>query len=65
MPQIINKVSTVSGHVPTSSDLTAGEIAVNTADKKLFVKKDDGTVVCVNNLTHLDGGVVVAPTTDP
>lgn len=58
MPEITQKTSSVSGVVPLPADLAAGELAVNTADKKLFVKKDDGTVVCVNNLTRLDGGVV-------
>ena len=36
------KRTTSSGNVPSTSDLTTGEIAVNLADKKLYVR-DTGT----------------------
>lgn len=36
---ITHKKSDVSGAVPSTSDLTEGEIAVNTADGRLYVKK--------------------------
>ena len=35
--------------VPTSGQLSAGELAVNTADGKLYLKKDDTTIVQVGN----------------
>ncbi len=45
MPKVITKKSTVAGKVPLSSDLDIGELAVNTADKKLYTKHNDNTVV--------------------
>ena len=37
------KRSAVSGNAPGTSDLALGEIAINTYDGKIFIKKDDGT----------------------
>ena len=37
------KRSAVSGRVPTTSDLDLGEIAINTYDGKIFIKKNDGS----------------------
>jgi hypothetical protein len=37
------KRSAVQGRTPTTSDLALGEIALNTYDGKLFIKKNDGT----------------------
>ncbi len=36
--------SSVPGRVPTPEQLQLGEVAINTYDGKLFIKKDDGTV---------------------
>jgi hypothetical protein len=58
---LIHKNSTTPGAAPNASQLTPGEIAVNLADKKWFTKKADGTVVCLNQLTLLDGGEVTVP----
>lgn len=41
------KRSSVPGKVPTTSDIALGEIAVNTYDGKVFIKKDDGTASIV------------------
>ena len=41
------KRSDVPGRVPVSGDLAVGELAVNTADGKLFVKLADGSVAQV------------------
>lgn len=41
------KRSAVSGKVPSVADLDLGEIAINTHDGKLFIKKDDGTPAVV------------------
>lgn len=38
------KRSTVSGEIPSSLDLEVSEIAVNTADGKLFTKHTDGSI---------------------
>lgn len=37
------KRSAVAGKAPTTSDLALGELAINTYDGKLFLKKDNGT----------------------
>ena len=37
------KRSAVSGNTPTTSDLALGEIAINTYDGNIFIKKNDGT----------------------
>jgi len=36
--QILPRRTTSSGNVPTTSNLVAGEMAVNLADKKLYVR---------------------------
>lgn len=41
------KRSSVASKVPTTSDLALGEIAINTYDGKLFIKKDDGVASIV------------------
>lgn len=38
------KRSSVSGKVPTTSQLEAGEIAINTADGKLYFERDDTSI---------------------
>ena len=38
------KRSSVSGKVPTTSNLEAGELAINTADGKVFFERDNNTV---------------------
>ena len=50
MPRVITKKSTVAGKVPQPSDLDIGELAVNTADKKLYTKHNDGSVIQVGTL---------------
>ena len=41
------KRSSVSGKVPLTSDLSLGEIAVNTNDGRLYMLKNDGTAAVV------------------
>lgn len=41
------KRSAVAGKVPTTAQLELGELAVNTYDGRLFLKKDDGTEAIV------------------
>lgn len=43
--KILHKRASTPGKVPMPGDLTPGELAVNTADGKLFTKRDDGAVV--------------------
>lgn len=49
------KRSAVSGKIPLTTDIALGEIAVNTYDGKLFIKKDDGveSIVEVTGSTDL------------
>mgnify|MGYP003640243244 FL=1 len=42
------KRSEVANSIPQTGDLAVGEIAVNPTDKKIYVKKADGTVVDMN-----------------
>ena len=44
MPTILSKRSSTAGAVPTSSQLTAGETAINTADGYIYTKHTDGAV---------------------
>jgi len=44
MTTILLKNSTVAGHAPTPTDLVSGELALNSADGKAFMKLEDGTV---------------------
>jgi hypothetical protein len=63
------KRSSVAGNIPSSSDLALGEIAVNTADGALYIKKGDNTIVAVgdNDILHIDtsNGRVGVGTTSP
>jgi hypothetical protein len=45
---ILHKRSSLTGVTPASGELTPGEIAINTADAKIFAKKADGTIVQLN-----------------
>ena len=44
--------SATQGAVPTTSQLSLGELAINTYDGKLFLKKDDGT----ESIVEVSGG---------
>lgn len=41
--EIVHKRSSVTGNIPTTSQLAFGELAVNTTDSKVFFKVNDGT----------------------
>src|SRR6056300_21612 len=45
MATIVNKFSTTAGKRPGISDLTLGEIAINTHDGKMFIKQDANGVI--------------------
>jgi hypothetical protein len=45
---ILHKRNNVAGVAPATSELTAGEIAINTADGRIYTRKSDGTVVALN-----------------
>lgn len=61
--KLILKKSTVAAKVPLATDLEIGELAVNTADAKLYTKHSDGTVKSLSNAADstklpLDGGTM-------
>ena len=59
------KRSSTTNDKPTSSQLVAGELAVNTADGKLFLEKDSGAVVEVafgDNELILNDSVITTAT---
>jgi len=47
MPDIILKRSTTASTVPTANDLSVGELAINTADQRLYSKHNNGSVFAV------------------
>ena len=53
---ILLKRSSVAGNVPDSSDLSLGEIAINTADGAVYIKKGNNDIVAVhdNDILHID-----------
>ena len=54
------KRSSVPGKVPTTSQLEAGEIAINTADGKLYFERDDSTIqTIVTTNTPITGSIQV------
>jgi len=50
------KRSSVAGNVPGSSDLSLGEIAVNTADGAVYIKKGNNDIVTIhdNDILHIN-----------
>lgn len=53
MPQIIKpKRSHTASSVPTTSDLEPNEIALNTADKKLYVRDESNNIVSIGGVTN-------------
>ena len=57
------KKSETASSAPSTSDLVAGEIALNTADKKLFVRDSNDSIITVANFTESDQSLVF-PTGD-
>jgi hypothetical protein len=66
--QIILKRSSTPSKVPTTAQLALGELAINTYDGKIYVKKDNGvaTVVEIGGVTSVNTltGDVVLSTSD-
>ena len=61
MATIVTKNSSTATSVPSSSDLVEGELAVNTADKRLFTENNSATVVELGiNPSSLTTGVLTA-----
>ena len=54
------KKSETGSAVPGTSDLAIGEMAVNTADQKLYVRNSGGTVVEVANAAGVSEATATA-----
>ena len=54
------KKSETASAVPGTSDLALGEMAVNTADQKLYVRNAGGTVVEVANTAGISEATATA-----
>ena len=50
------KRSSVAGNIPGTSDLALGEIAINTADGAVYIKKGNDDIVAVadNDILHIN-----------
>jgi hypothetical protein len=44
--RVLSKRSAVPGRVPTIAQIDLGELAINTRDGKLFLKRDNGNGAC-------------------
>jgi hypothetical protein len=54
--KLLIKRSAVPAKVPTTSDLDLGELAINTYDGKVYIKKDSGTA----SIAQVGGGAVTS-----
>ena len=59
------KRTTSSGNVPDTSDITTGEMAVNLADKKLYVRDTGSNILelTTRTVTSLDDTTISSPST--
>ena len=72
MPTILHKRSSTANSQPTAGQLTVGELAVNTADGRLYLKLSNGTVVTVgarevmsnSSLNYLTGTAAIIATAE-
>ena len=55
---IINKRSTTPAAVPQTTQLQAGEFAINAADGKIFVKTTADEIINLLDYTFADGGEI-------
>ncbi len=61
--RIKHKRSSVAGKVPVAADLEAGELALNTNDGKVFLKKDDDSILDITStIFKNDSNVTVTDT---
>jgi hypothetical protein len=58
---ILQKRSVTPGAVPTTADLTLGEVAVQAAAGKVFIKTATNEVVDLMGYAIADGGEITTP----
>ena len=58
------KRSSVAGNVPTAEQLALGEVAINTFDGKVYIKKDNGTASVVEVGAGASGATSLLDLTD-
>jgi hypothetical protein len=64
MPVIKLKRSETASSAPSSSDLAVGEVALNTVDRKIYVKNSSGQVIEVANYSTGGGSVALNDLSD-
>ena len=52
------KKSETASDAPTTSDLAVGEVALNTADKKIYVRDSSDSIINVSNYTEADQSLI-------
>ena len=57
------KKSETADDAPTTSDLAVGEVALNTADKKIYVRDSSNSIINVSNYSEGDVSLIY-PTGD-
>ena len=62
---IINKRSTIPAAAPQTTQLQAGEFAINAADGKVFIKTTENTVINLLDYTIADGGEITGGSDKP
>jgi hypothetical protein len=58
---ILQKRSTVPNAAPTTVQLETGEVALNVADGRVFIKTTSNTVVDLMSYAVADGGEITTP----
>ena len=52
------KKSETASDAPTTSDLAVGEVALNTADKKIYVRDSNDSIINGSNYTEADQSLI-------
>jgi hypothetical protein len=52
--KILHKRSSTSGSIPATSSLDTGELAINVADAKIYIKQNDGVVETIRSPLTMD-----------
>ena len=58
--KLLLKRSAVAGKEPTTASLDLGELAINTVDGKVYLKKESGSLQTIVQLTDVSGSILSA-----